>query len=481
MVFIHGGAFILGGGSLPVYDGAALAARDVVVVTLNYRLGAFGFLYEDAFGVTGNFGLLDQQAALQWVQANIAAFGGDPGRVTVFGESAGAMSVGFHLFSMPSSDGLFRAAIMESNPMGVVYRDTARARTDGANFFDRFCDAKIPRCWLADPKGAKDWLQKKNLTTAQIMAAQDSFDGGGNALKRIISGGFVEALPWTPVIDNAVVRGQPSAGYAGAMTPKPFMFGVNLNEGQTFAGLAYFSAAKDLTSTTYGLLLDSMFGTSTASTITGFTPPIATDEPYSASWQADHNTKAIPSYYNGNGAAVALGSLINDMAFRCANLFTANTAYGRQGQSADTPIFGYLFTPTPIVDLYRLAGGDPLPTCAPAAQTATGDIPNVCHGNELPYVFNTLTKVGVTSPSAADAALADAMGIAWAAFATNPATAPAAGWSPYTADWSAAGATLHQWTTTPPTPTLGTGPVPVHSLDTLSNCSLLWQHVTPKN
>ena len=117
MVFIHGGAFRGGSGSTPLYDGAAFARDDVVLVTLNYRLHALGFLhldglFEGAEG-TGNLGILDQIAALEWVRDNIPAFGGDPDNVTIFGESAGAMSVGT-LLATPAADGLYRRAILES-------------------------------------------------------------------------------------------------------------------------------------------------------------------------------------------------------------------------------------------------------------------------------------------------------------------------------------------------------------------------------
>ena len=122
MVFIHGGAFLFGAGSLPIYDGSYLAASgDVVVVTLNYRLGALGFLAVPELGLTGNYGILDQRLALRWVAENIASFRGDPRKVTIFGESAGAMAVGLHLFSIPANRGRFRAAIMESNPLALPY------------------------------------------------------------------------------------------------------------------------------------------------------------------------------------------------------------------------------------------------------------------------------------------------------------------------------------------------------------------------
>jgi para-nitrobenzyl esterase len=111
MVWIHGGAFVNGSNAVPVYDGSAFARDGVVLVSVNYRLGAEGFLRLP--GGETNLGLRDQIAALTWVRDTIAAFGGDPGRVTVFGESAGAMSIGA-LLAMPAAEGLFQRAILQS-------------------------------------------------------------------------------------------------------------------------------------------------------------------------------------------------------------------------------------------------------------------------------------------------------------------------------------------------------------------------------
>ena len=119
MVWIHGGALTRGSGSLPLYDGTALAGQGAVVVTINYRLGAFGYLAHPALsaesehGASGNYGVLDQIIALQWVRDNIATFGGDPDRVTIFGESAGAWSVNV-LQASPLARGLFHRAIGQS-------------------------------------------------------------------------------------------------------------------------------------------------------------------------------------------------------------------------------------------------------------------------------------------------------------------------------------------------------------------------------
>lgn len=128
MVWLHGGAFQTGTASGPVYEGSALARRgDVVVVTLNYRVGALGFLAGDR-AEAWNLGLQDQCAALRWVRDEIAAFGGDPARVTVFGESAGAGSL-VALLAMPAARGLFRRAIVQSGaPEGILEREEALAR-----------------------------------------------------------------------------------------------------------------------------------------------------------------------------------------------------------------------------------------------------------------------------------------------------------------------------------------------------------------
>ncbi|HMQ20460.1 MAG TPA: carboxylesterase family protein, partial [Sphingopyxis sp.] len=118
-VWIHGGALTTGSGGDPIYDGGALAKRGLVVVSINYRLGALGYLAhpelsaESPDGLSGNYGLLDQIAALDWVKANIAAFGGDPDNVTIAGESAGALSV-MALMAAPDARGLFHKAIAQS-------------------------------------------------------------------------------------------------------------------------------------------------------------------------------------------------------------------------------------------------------------------------------------------------------------------------------------------------------------------------------
>jgi para-nitrobenzyl esterase len=132
MVFIHGGGFIIGAAGHPCYDGSALARRGVVAVTIQYRLGVLGLLWHpclDGDGPAGNWAMQDQTAALRWVHENIAAFGGDPDNVTIFGESAGGMSVGVHCIS-PASRPYFRRAIVQSAGIMPVTREPHRAAAE---------------------------------------------------------------------------------------------------------------------------------------------------------------------------------------------------------------------------------------------------------------------------------------------------------------------------------------------------------------
>lgn len=152
MVWIHGGAFVAGSGG-PEYDPSRLVAQGVVVVTINYRLGPLGFLAhrdltDEQDGGSGNYGLMDQQLALRWVQDNISTFGGDPNNVTIFGESAGGLSVLSHVVS-PKAQGLFQRAIVQSGSYDAISRTLDEAEQAGQDFVAAVgCDSAgdIPQC-----------------------------------------------------------------------------------------------------------------------------------------------------------------------------------------------------------------------------------------------------------------------------------------------------------------------------------------------
>ncbi len=186
MVWIHGGALTRGSGATPTYDGANFAKKGVVLVTINYRLNVFGFFShpdlsaESKHGASGNQGVLDQVAALQWVHDNIAQFGGDPNRVTIFGESAGSWSV-CSLMATPLSKGLFHRAIGESggvfNPMAYLKEDKngqISAESAGAKF--------------AESLGAESLQQLRGLSAEKIM---DTFGARGNTPTRGVVDGWV--------------------------------------------------------------------------------------------------------------------------------------------------------------------------------------------------------------------------------------------------------------------------------------------------
>lgn len=191
MVWIHGGAFSIGSGSDSMYDSDVLVRRgNIVLVTINYRLGIFGFMrLKDATGgkipSTGNEGLLDQVAALKWVKENIAAFGGDPGNVTVFGESAGAMSIAC-LMVMPAAKGLFQKAILESG-VGNVAVPLKVANQGGEAFLQS--------------TGVKDDISAlRTVTAAQLMESQTKPPTTPPG-----SGGPPRMLMTMPVIDGEII------------------------------------------------------------------------------------------------------------------------------------------------------------------------------------------------------------------------------------------------------------------------------------
>jgi para-nitrobenzyl esterase len=224
MVWIHGGAFVIGAGSQGIYNGRHLAACDVVVVTINYRLGAFGFLAlseatDGRAPGSGTEGLADQILALHWVKQNIAAFGGDANNVTIFGESAGAMSVSA-LLTSPAARGLFHKAIAESGAAHIGH-DRERASRAARVLLDQLKIAPEDAQRAVDvPYGA--------LIAAQIAMLADSRDGKDPHK--------LGSLPFQPAVDGAVLQHKPiDAIRAGAAANVPLLTGTNLEEWKLFS------------------------------------------------------------------------------------------------------------------------------------------------------------------------------------------------------------------------------------------------------
>jgi para-nitrobenzyl esterase len=214
MVFIHGGGFTSGSGSVFLYRGGNLVRNgDAVVVTINYRLGALGFLghrsLADPDGLVGNWGIWDQIAALRWVRENIAAFGGDPGRVTIFGESAGAFSVAT-LLATPAARGLFQRAIVQSGGAHV------HAIEDAERAGDRLAAA------LGLASCSRESLERVPAT--ELVAATEEMG------KRRPDPGMMP-LPFLPVVDGVLLPDHPLAAIAnGAADGIDVLIGTNRDE-----------------------------------------------------------------------------------------------------------------------------------------------------------------------------------------------------------------------------------------------------------
>lgn len=224
MVWFHGGGFSTGTGGSLLYDGTALARRGVVVVTFNYRLGPFGFLAhpslsaESPRGTSGNYGLLDGISALKWARDNGAAFGGDPGCVTIFGESAGASSV-LRLAVSPLARGLFHRVIAQS---GTVWGRSRPLR--GAGSMEEAGSAIADRlgCRGEDPAALLECLRGKDAD--EILEASSPAQGL-----------FSPGTRFGPIVDGHVLPGDPELLFEAASGPVvPFLLGTNADEGSLF-------------------------------------------------------------------------------------------------------------------------------------------------------------------------------------------------------------------------------------------------------
>lgn len=219
MVWIHGGAHRIGSSAEPMFDGAALARRGIIVVSMNYRLGVLGHLAHPALsaespdGVSGNYGLLDQIAALTWVKQNIAAFGGDPAKVTVAGESAGATSV-YYLMASPRARGLFARAIAQSG--SFISTPVLKAR--------RFGEAPAEQIGvdLARKLGTTDIAALRSLDAAELTQAS-------------AAAGY---LPWYTVDGHVLPAPLVEVFERGEQAPVPLLAGFNEGDIRTLLRFA---------------------------------------------------------------------------------------------------------------------------------------------------------------------------------------------------------------------------------------------------
>ena len=355
MVWFYGGGFEIGYNTQ--YDPSRLAEREgVLVVAPNYRLGALGFLAHPALKGAGEgaYAIADQQAALRWVRDNIAAFGGDPANVTIFGESAGGWSTYYHL-AAPGSRGLFHKAIIESG--ACTSKDSvtplADAETGGL--------AYASGLGCADPTTAADCLRA--LPVKKLM--------GAKARRR----GLLGIDSWGPVSGSDILPERPQDVFAaGRSAAVPVMLGTNRNEGRLFL-YSNRLQGKLYTRASYEKIIGDFFE--------GDTPAVF------AEYEGE---------YRRRGLGLAYGDVVTDATFSCPAQRLAALL------RASAPVYAYEFAdPEALLAVPRLPIAPPL---------------GAYHSSEIAYVFGTRWAVADPAKfTPAQRALSERMQDAWGAFA----------------------------------------------------------------
>lgn len=374
MVWLHGGGYAAGSGQeLPSYDGSNLAKNgDVVVVTLNHRLNALGFLDLSAFGdkyaKSGNAGLLDLVAALQWVNKNIASFGGDAQNVTIFGQSGGGGKVST-LLATPSAKGLFHKAIIQSGSM---------LRTMEATYSRRIGTAVVEELGL----------KPSQLDQLQTIPYEKLLAAGETAIKKVKEQAEKEGISsfifgWAPTVDGDVLPAQPFDPQAPAQSKDiPVMIGTTLHE---FTMSTYVPAYRTITKEKAVEILKQKYGEKTDDFLIAF-------------------EKAYPYYEPKDLLDV-------DVIFRPGAVEQARLKAAQQG----APVYMYLFTwESPVMN---------------------GSLRST-HCMEIPFVFDNVTRhASMTGGSGKAQILAQKMSSAWINFARtgNPNHESLPQWDPYSA------------------------------------------------
>jgi para-nitrobenzyl esterase len=369
LVFIHGGAFIAGSSSSPLYDGGRLAELgDQVVVTFNYRLGALGYLClgeeGSRWGAVPNLGALDQLAALRWIRTNIDRFGGDPSNVTLFGESAGATSL-LHLVAMPAAEGLFHRAIAQSPGSTLTLPEPSVAMG------------------LAEQLLAALNLRLSESDRLRELPAQAIVDA-----QMLVRGRPGDWLGFFPVLDSATLPRQPRDVFtAGGGARVPLLIGTNRDEWNLFD----FPSADDA---------KEEFDPSDELVAQGFPAEKRDRLPHLLDvYRRSRAQKGLP--HSGRALRRAL---LGDMRFRLPTVRVTEMHAAR-----NLPTYAYFFAHS-----------------SPAAKGLLG----ACHALELAFVFGTLDapmQEHFAGTGTAVRALSDTMMQAWSAFAATGAPEAAPG------------------------------------------------------
>lgn len=383
MMFLHGGGFTAGSGSMDTYDGARLAATgDVVVVTINYRLGAFGFFMHPSLAepdgtLEGNYGIYDQIAALKWIRENIVNFGGDPDNVTIFGESAGGMSVGA-LLASPLTEGLFHRAVMQSAPVFMMNRSIEDTLPVGEEL------AAVVGC--DDPATVADCLR--------AMPSEDVMRKLQGGLMFLADPNKKMKFPSEPLYGGKLIPDTPYRMYRDGKYHKdvPVIIGSNRDEFSFFALKEHMETREE------------------------FEAKISDDRnKISRILGADVLTEDLTSFYNPDNyesPVYAYSDMMGDIAFTCPTRVMANFMAGN-----DTPVYLYHFK-------YVSEGIDMI-----------GDW-GAFHGSELPIVFGNMTFMGIKFPYQNNKIVSRKVRGLWYGFAHNgiPASEDVPEWPRYDAE-----------------------------------------------
>jgi len=375
MVWIHGGGFSLGSSAETLYDGSALAKQGIVLVTINYRLGALGFLAhpaltaESARHSSGNYGIQDQIFALQWVRHNIQAFGGDPDKVTIFGQSAGAVSV-TALMASPQAEGLFQRAIAQSGDASNHLRCLTQSNQN-LESMESLGQTFAENLGITSPAHALQSMRSKpwqSVVQAWEETLRESRVGTG-----IAGAGVTNHLG----LDGYILQEEPSKTFAtGRQQNVPFITGVVGNEGSVFA-----SRLRINTLQAYTTFLERAFGSSLA-------------QHYSALYPANDDQTARQAFVDFLSDRFILGS----------------RAMAKQMATIQPRTYFYQFTRVHPSASHREFGS--------------------YHGIELPYLFQVMSRNEEFTP--ADIQLSDNLMRLWTQFAKtgSPSTA-GINWPPF--------------------------------------------------
>jgi para-nitrobenzyl esterase len=371
MVYIHGGAFETG--ESDDYGPRTLLAQGVVVVTINYRLGALGFFADSALAAespdatSGNYGFMDQQAALGWVRRNIVAFGGDPANVTIFGESAGGLSVHAHLAS-PRSKGLFERAIAESGSYALVQPTLAAAEAAGATY------ATAVGC------AATDTACLRALPVSTLLANQS-----------------LSATAYMPNVDGVELTQSIGAAFSsGQFNQVPVIEGSNHDEFRLFVAYLFELPNGPVTAAQYPSYVAALLNLPSA-VAAQVVPLVLAEYPLS----------------NYASPGLALGAIGTDAAFSC------NTLVVQQSLSQYVPTWAYEFSDENAPERYL-----------PPVSFPYG----AAHESELQYLFDVPVTVSAPALTASQLELASDMVDYWTTFArrANPNSSATPQWQPQT-------------------------------------------------